>query len=100
MLAFVCRWNPLGSQALERERGAMALAIDATVRVDSRRATVHWHNEHDKAQEVARQADTHEVAQDVLCHELRALEVLPHGFSNFESSTEALIDFEEVDSGR
>ena len=61
--------------ALERGRGAMALAIGATVRVDSRRATVHWHNEHDKAQEVARQADTHEVAQDVLCHELRALEV-------------------------
>ena len=53
----------------------MALAIDATVHVDSRRATVHWHNEHDKAPEVARLADTHEVAQDVLCHELRALEV-------------------------
>ena len=53
----------------------MALAIDATVHVDSRRATVHWHNEHDKAPEVARLADTHEVAQDVLCSELRALEV-------------------------
>ena len=46
------------------------------VHVDSRRATVHWHNEHDKAPEATRRlTDTHEVAQDVLCSELRALEV-------------------------
>ena len=58
------------------QQPAMALTMSAPVHVDSGRATVHWHNEHDKAPEATRRlADPHEVAQDVLCHELRALEV-------------------------
>ena len=54
----------------------MALTMSAPVHVDSGRTSVHWHNEHDKAPEATRRlAGPHDVAQDVLCHELRALEV-------------------------
>ena len=81
--------------AVVRTAVAMALTMSATVHVDSRRATVHWHNEHDKAPEATRRlADTHEVAQDVLCHELRSLEVR---YSKLEGLIQRLVGLVQRD---